>query len=159
MKYQEIKGNLFDAPQNSYLVHCISADFALGAGIATEFNKRFDERRLLKEKYPKFPIIYQKLCATGQTGTCIVEGKVCNLVTKEKYWHKPTMQSMKDALRILKKKVPNDAMLSMPMIGAGLDRLSWENVEKAIKDTFKDTNVTIIVYHFEKKKEKPEEIE
>ena len=40
MEYKEIKGNLFDAPKDAYLVHCISADFALGAGIAVEFNKR-----------------------------------------------------------------------------------------------------------------------
>lgn len=153
MRYEEVSGNLFDAPEDSYLVHCISADFALGAGIAVEFNKRFQERDLLKEKYPRFPLIYKKLCETGQTGTCIVEGRVCNLVTKEKYWHKPTMQSMMDALRILKKKVPKDAMLSMPTIGAGLDRLSWENVERAIKETFQDTDVRIVVYHYEKTKD------
>lgn len=34
MTLTEIQGNLFDAPRGWALVHCISADFALGAGIA-----------------------------------------------------------------------------------------------------------------------------
>lgn len=42
MIYQEIKGDLFTAPEDFYFVQCISADFACGAGIAMEFNKHFD---------------------------------------------------------------------------------------------------------------------
>ena len=34
MIYKEEKMNLFEAPEDYALVHCISADFALGAGIA-----------------------------------------------------------------------------------------------------------------------------
>lgn len=157
MEYREIKGNLFDAPGDAYLVHCISADFALGAGIAVEFNKRFDERRLLKEKYPTFMDIYHRLGLLGKTGTCILEGRVCNLVTKERYFHKPTLSSMRDALLNMKKKIPKDAHLCMPTIGAGLDRLSWENVRKEIQDVFQDTDVTVTVYQFEKNRQRSEE--
>lgn len=153
MEYKEIKGNLFDAPKDAYLVHCISADFALGAGIAVEFNKRFDERRLLKEKYPTFMDIYHKLNLLGKNGTCILEGRVCNLVTKERYFHKPTLYSMRDALLNMKKKVPKDALLCMPTIGAGLDRLSWKDVSDLIREVFEDTDVSVCVYVFEKKRE------
>lgn len=45
-------GNLFDCPKEYYLVHCISGDYALGAGIAKEFNRRYDMRIKLKELYP-----------------------------------------------------------------------------------------------------------
>ena len=40
MNLTEKKMNLFDVPENCYLVECISSDFALGAGIAKEFRKR-----------------------------------------------------------------------------------------------------------------------
>ena len=152
MEYAEINGNLFDAPENAYLVHCISADFALGAGIAVEFNSRFDERRRLKEKYPNFIDIYHKLQGMGKNGTSIIDGRVCNLITKERYFHKPTLSSMRDALLNLKKKLPEGAILCMPMIGAGLDRLSWDNVSALLKEVFQDTDVSITVYRFEKKK-------
>lgn len=36
-KYEEC--DLFCVPSNYYLVQCISADFAMGAGIAVQFNK------------------------------------------------------------------------------------------------------------------------
>ena len=37
------KKDLFTMPQGYYLAHCISADFALGAGIAKVFDKRVEE--------------------------------------------------------------------------------------------------------------------
>ena len=39
-KYEEC--DLFCVPSNYYLVQCISADFAMGAGIAVQFNKHFN---------------------------------------------------------------------------------------------------------------------
>lgn len=42
MIYKEEKRDLFSVPDNYYLAHCTSADFALGKGIAVEFDKRFD---------------------------------------------------------------------------------------------------------------------
>lgn len=40
MIYKEEKRDLFSVPNDYYLAHCISADFALGKGIAVEFNKQ-----------------------------------------------------------------------------------------------------------------------
>ena len=53
----------------------------------------------------------------------------------------------------MKKKVPKDALLCMPMIGAGLDRLSWKEVSDLIREVFEDTDVSVCVYVFEKKRE------
>ena len=39
MIYNEIKEDLFKNKNEYYLAHCISKDFALGAGIAKDFNK------------------------------------------------------------------------------------------------------------------------
>ena len=38
---QELHGDLFMAPDNYSLVHCVSADFHMGKGIAVQFKKRF----------------------------------------------------------------------------------------------------------------------
>lgn len=44
INYQEIKKDLFTVDDKYYLAHCISSDCKLGAGIAVEFQKRFNLR-------------------------------------------------------------------------------------------------------------------
>lgn len=39
MIYNEIHGDLFSVDDSYHLAHCISADFALGAGIAVQFTR------------------------------------------------------------------------------------------------------------------------
>ena len=51
MIYREEIINLFMVPDDYFLVHCISADFALGRGIAVEFNKRFNIKASLQRQY------------------------------------------------------------------------------------------------------------
>lgn len=54
MNYKEVKGDLFTAPEAYYLAQCISSDCALAAGIATQFQKKFNLRDKLL-KYDKMP--------------------------------------------------------------------------------------------------------
>lgn len=49
MTYKEEKRDLFRVDTDYYLAHCISADFALGAGIAKEFNTGITFRIITKE--------------------------------------------------------------------------------------------------------------
>ena len=42
MIFNEVHGDLFNAPQGCYLAHCISGDYALGAGIAKKFTEVYD---------------------------------------------------------------------------------------------------------------------
>ena len=39
MFYKEEKRDLFSVSDSWYLAQCVSADFAMGAGIAVQFNK------------------------------------------------------------------------------------------------------------------------
>ena len=49
MTIKHINGNLFKiAKETDYLAHCISRDYALGAGIAVEFQRRFQLREKLR---------------------------------------------------------------------------------------------------------------
>ena len=144
MIYQEEIRDLFAVPEDYYLAHCISADYALGAGIAVEFNKRFDMRRKLRENAPDY---WEYMQLYNLQGECILIERVLNLVTKEKYFHKPTYKSMKQALSMMKVvcTANNITKVAMPIIGCGLDRLQWDKVSKIIKEVFEDTNIEILV--------------
>ena len=54
MELREEKRDLFSVPDDYYLAHCISADFAMGKGIVVEFNRRFDMKNKLKAHYPDY---------------------------------------------------------------------------------------------------------
>ena len=138
MIFSEINGNLFSRKmsEKDYYVHCISRDYACGAGIAKEFNKRYGLTRKLRE----LPV----------TDVMLVEN-VFNLVTKQKYWQKPTYESLTNSLVYLKELIhfmnDNVETLVMPRIGCGLDKLQWNKVKKIIKSVFNDTNIKIEVYY------------
>lgn len=140
MIYKEIQGNLFSVPDYYYLAHCISADFALGAGIAKQFNEFYDMRSKLNEYYAD-----QKYQCVGKA---LMVGKVFNLVTKQRYWHKPTYDTLRKSLMALKLHCMklDIKKLAMPKIAAGLDRLEWNKVSEIIKETFSDMDIEIRVY-------------
>lgn len=49
MRLTEVEKDLFSVDPQYSLVHCVSADFALGAGIAKQFDTRFNMRYELFE--------------------------------------------------------------------------------------------------------------
>ena len=82
MKYTEIKGDLFKVSGDYVLAHCISSDAKMGAGIAVQFKKRFDLTNTTRLGNTEgLPV-----------GTAFMEGRVINLITKQRYFHKPTYQ-------------------------------------------------------------------
>ena len=117
-----------------YYAHCISADFALGAGIAVDFKKRY---RLTPENLT-VGRVYENLS---------IVGNVFNLITKDKYWQKPTYASLSGAVDNMRKccEAMGIKKLIMPKIGCGLDRLDWDMVKHIIKERFVETDIDIIV--------------
>ncbi len=143
MQYKEEIRDLFSVSEDYYLAHCISADFGMGKGIAVEFNKNFDMKRKLTDKYPDYINNYR---SNQLGGTVLIEGRVINLITKERYWQKPTYGTLQAALNAAKSQLPPDCKkIAMPIIGCGLDRLQWNKVSEIIKDVFKDTDIDILV--------------
>ena len=53
MKYVEKAGNLFDAPNNIPLAHCVSKDLKMSKGIAVMFKQKFGKVRELYEQNPE----------------------------------------------------------------------------------------------------------
>lgn len=140
----EIKGDLFTSDDN--LAHCVSADFKMSAGIAKTFKAKFGQK--------------EALLATGVgVGKCAVlriSSKEDNvsvpkiryifyLVTKEKYWQKPTYETLRDSLRSMYEycKKHDITSISMPRIGCGLDGLEWSKVRKIVLSELKNILITV----------------
>lgn len=144
MIYKEEVKDLFSVPNDYYLAHCISADFGMGKGIVVEFNKRFNMKKKLSEKYPDY---YNKYVENKIKGDCILEDNVFNLITKSRYWNKPTYETLENALEQMKYicEVNYISKIAMPIIGCGLDRLQWKNVKVIINNIFQDSDIEILV--------------
>ena len=134
-----IKGDLFTS-KNS-LVHCISEDIKMSAGIAKEFRKRWGVQidRLAKIEKPKVG-----KCLT----VCVGKRKyIFNLITKKNYYDKPTYGDLNNALMDMFKacSVFGIRTVSMPKIACGLDKLKWSIVEEMIEIYRGDVEVEVYV--------------
>lgn len=126
----EIHADLF-SPRFSKmaLAHCISADIAMGKGIAKIFKERFggvDELR-------------RQSLAVGQVGVLLRDGRcIFYMVTKARYFHKPARADFSAALAALAAACRERAVaqLAMPRIGCGLDGLDWGWVSAQVRAAF-----------------------
>lgn len=144
MNYREIKADLFTMPEDHALAHCISSDFALGAGIAKLFEKKYNLRKKLNVALPGYVATWDNM---EPKGVCIRTGRVLNLVTKRNYWNKPTYETMCTALLSMKKCCEHYGIskVACPLIGCGLDRLEWCEVSVMLQEVFADTDVELVV--------------
>lgn len=140
MLYREFYGDLFQIKTEYTLVHCISADCAMGKGIASifaEVNPRMRESLLSRR-----PMISNALHYNGEGPHAVI-----NLVTKQRYFHKPTRKDFNESIRSLRRVVETYHIdkIAMPLIGAGLDKLSWSVNRQVIQNTFSDLDIDIVV--------------
>ena len=157
MTIKEEKRDLFTMSNDYALAHCISADFKLGAGIAKEFDRRFDCRKGLFGIFERSWIPRWDEEQDRNKGGCVILGVerpilygqqfIFNLVTKRNFWDKPTLVTIKNALVWMRDQceVFNINKIAMPRIGCGLDRQKWSDVKKIIEDVFWDTDIEIVV--------------
>lgn len=134
-----VEGNLFD-DKDASLVHCVSRDMHMGRGIAVEFRQRFGHVR---------DLLHQG-ADVGQVALLQLNDKrfAFYLVTKDRYYNKPTYKALRDALAMLRWKCKwlGIQTLAMPRIGCGLDKLEWSKVEHILVDIFKYSGITLKVY-------------
>ena len=130
--------DLFSMPQGYYLAHCISADFALGAGIAKVFDNVYNMRYKLWRSYDHY--VYRG-------GDALPIDNVFNLVTKAKCFQKPTYESLREALEMMKEQIDwlGVTKLAMPWIGCGLDKLQKDQVYDIICEVFEDMDIEIAI--------------
>ena len=137
--------------ESCIVLHCISSDKAMGAGIARPLQDFFKIRENWPESLPKYLLGWD-----NHGYTVFVHGKdkvelIGNLVTKNNYWDKPTYQNLEEALihaeqtldTLSKNGFNVPAKVIMPRIGCGIDMLSWEKVKLIVEDIFEKYNVTV----------------
>ena len=137
---KEIKKDLLQMDASYPFAHCISSDWAMGAGIAkTLENKYHIKRKTPKEWMGKYPSVSE---------IDVGERHIYNLVTKEKYYHKPTLSNLKKTIINLKQlmEIGGIKKVAMPKIGCGLDRLQWGDVKQILEEVFDDTYEIIVCY-------------
>ncbi|NHK30256.1 MAG: macro domain-containing protein [Asgard group archaeon] len=141
MIYSEVKRDLFIVDEDYYLAHCISSDYIMSAGIAVPFDRKFG----LKEQFNKMNSNLLKY------PTCILLGRVFNLITKEKVWHKPTYDSLTQSLIKMRKICDEKRIkkIAMPKIGCGIDKLQWSKVSEIIKELFSDSEIEILICYID----------
>ena len=136
---EERVGDLFSAPNNMSLAHCISQDCVMGKGIAKQFSEKFGRVNEIKEQCVKVG------------GVAILKDKerfIYNLVTKHKYYEKPTMTDLRNSLLEMRKHMKEKGVESvgMPRIGCGLDLLDWGQVKRLLEEVFQDSSINIVIF-------------
>ena len=112
-KFSIVKGDLFTAPQSSSLCHCISRDLGMGKGIAVLFKKTFGGVNSLRKQQVQI----------GECGILLRQNRyIYYMITKERYFHKPTYNSLTQTLEYMKNHAVINGVdqISMPKIGCGL---------------------------------------
>lgn len=70
-------------------------------------------------------------------------------VTKEHYFHKPTMKTLQKSLEAMCSHAVSNGVqkLAIPKLGCGLDRLEWGAVSNLIEEIFSESGIEITVYY------------
>lgn len=139
-KVTTFKGNLFDAPKGSIIIHACNTKGMWGSGIAKEFAKRF-------------PVAYQayrnECLSKGASliGTCLLiptkNYTIGCLFTSKNYGQfvdspdkilKATKTAVEDLILQNKDKNP----MHMCKINSGLFKVPWQDTKKILKETGED---------------------
>lgn len=144
----EKTGDILSVVGKEYVVHTVSGDYVLGAGIAKKINEMMDMSKQLHFHYDS--------SVNSYVGTALPIGKVFNLVVKETCRGKVDADDMYEALCDLRRRCERIGIkeLSMPRIGCGGEHMDWDDVKDMLEDVFDDSDIEITVYTLPPKAEK-----
>ncbi|XP_047098827.1 transcription initiation factor TFIID subunit 1-like isoform X2 [Schistocerca piceifrons] len=138
----ETSGDLFTAPADYSLAHCVAEDMRMGSGIAVTFRQTFRRVDELLDQRKR----------QGQVAVLELDSRfIYYLVTKRESTGKPTMETLERSLVAMGQHVieNNVKKIAMPRIGCGRDRLEWRRVKPLIESIFSGTGAQIIVYNYD----------
>lgn len=143
-KFRKVKGDLFSAPSEYALAHCVATDMDMGAGIAIQFRQQFGRVTELKR---------QKAKIGGLAILKVNKRIIYYLVTKHLSSQKPKYNDVLQSIVKMEKhmKKNNIKKLAIPKIGCGLDKLDWKNVYEIIQRVFSKDDVEIVLYEHKPK--------
>jgi O-acetyl-ADP-ribose deacetylase (regulator of RNase III) len=144
----ECEGDVVDYARNGVAIaHCISADCAMGAGIARALDSTFR----IREQILALPANLRAVGCVVEVRRPVSEGRtvsIFNLVTKATRNDLPTYDSIRAALSGLRLACDDYDrgggegdrrrvdMVAVPRIGCGIDRLEWTRVLPIVVEEF-----------------------
>ena len=138
-RIHHVEGSVFEAPEGVALAHCVSADLAMSAGIAVQFVRRWPD---IRSGYSR-----------SEPGSLHVHsstrGYIFNLITKERFDDKPSLEDFRKSIVALKSKMSalNIKTLAVPELGSGRDRLNLSKVIQVLQSILVETGIGVIMYH------------
>nr|WPV71127.1 MAG: replicase [Ips virga-like virus 1] len=136
-------GDLLEANE-PVIAHCISADAKMSKGIALKIKEKYPARRNIFQNATVRDVIIQK---AQDESSYTFSRIIYHLVTKECYFHKPTQNDFRFAMKKLLDAciAKGISHLAVPRLGSGLDKLPWSFVEEQLL-LFVDSGIKVIVY-------------
>lgn len=128
---------------NDNIAHCVSSDLEMSKGIAQDIKQLIKNHEDLKSN-------------TSKIGDVLMSDynnkNIFHLVTKNNREDKPLYTSLFTCLIKLRQILHENKIssISLPKLGCGLDKLDWEKVKTMINFIFKDSNIIINIYHYQK---------
>ncbi|KAJ8946612.1 hypothetical protein NQ318_007215 [Aromia moschata] len=125
--------DLFQAPADFCLAHCVAADLRMSRGLHLPSRRRLDSWRSYADK--------------DQSGRAGEREVRFHLMTKQLSHHKPTYQTVWDTLVELRDVLlsQNISSLAIPKIASGLDGLDWRVIRSMLEVLFRFTGIEILV--------------
>ena len=145
------EGNIADAYKRGEIIaHCVSSDFEMGIGVAKVLADLEPEMREdLRRSFPK-----KRNRSDFKPMVVSYKEKIWNLVTKYRYFDKPTVTEVKESLLELRHAMrcwfgeSTVKKISMPMIASGADKIPWDVTKALLEEIFEGDEFVITVYRF-----------
>lgn len=145
-KFRSVIGDVFTAPEEYSLAHCVAVDLRMSAGIAVSFRRKFGRVHELQRQNAKVGGI-----AVLMNGP---QRYIYYLTTKKLSSQKPKINDLLKSLLAMRAHMKKNGVtkMAMPKIGCGLDRLEWKEVFHLLHRVFSRLPVEIVVYIYENTK-------
>lgn len=145
----DIYGDLMTSTDS--LCHCVSECLSMGKGIAVLFKNQFGCVDALKSQNISVGGV-AVLDRTKEEGRFIYY-----LITKPKYFHKPTYATLASSLAQMFQHMAAHGVtrVSMPEIGCGLDMLEWSKVREMLNTMLEGSGIHASVYHYKPPADSP----
>lgn len=147
MIYNEKIKDIFKVKNVDLVAHCIAKDAHMGAGIAVMFDRRYPG---MKQGAKKASVDIGDIYLWN-LGRKIKSNRppVANLITKASSYGKPTYEDFEKTIISLRQLIIDCRFktVAMPMIGAGLDKLSWKKqVLPCLMKHLYDLDIELTIY-------------
>lgn len=138
---KELKGSIFNCPDNFAIAHCISADLKMNKGITNLICKVYGDTS------PQLAL--QELNVENTIPINNNNKTIFHLITKQLYYHKPKYEDLKASVHNLKLEAIrlNILKIAIPTLISGPHEFSWSIIKQLIYSEFENTNIEIYIYH------------